>query len=175
MRAKQKDDVYVWETEVYYCQMCETHTDPNSKHCNQWNRWCIGFDHHWKWLNTCVGKRNYWIFFTLLLLLILLNIMNIILWTLAVIRHFSDPKSIRMKLKDLYSASSIIASCVILICVVIINLMILAAACNLLFFHFYLWKKGISTYEFIMMKRKKENVIIPDGSGDEGKGFLAWV
>uniref|UniRef100_A0A8D0PFE6 Palmitoyltransferase n=1 Tax=Sus scrofa TaxID=9823 RepID=A0A8D0PFE6_PIG len=47
-----------------YCHLCETNVDPKTKHCSACNKCVLGFDHHCKWLNNCVGRKNYRYFFS---------------------------------------------------------------------------------------------------------------
>lgn len=49
-----------------FCNVCERHVHPGTKHCWQCNKCIEGFDHHCKWLNTCIGLSNYKPFFMLL-------------------------------------------------------------------------------------------------------------
>ena len=42
-----------------FCTVCNTHVKPRTKHCGQCNRCAEIFDHHCKWLNNCVGAKNY--------------------------------------------------------------------------------------------------------------------
>lgn len=53
----------------YYCDLCQTHVLPGTKHCRQCNRCTQGFDHHCEWINNDIGKSNYRDFVLLLLAL----------------------------------------------------------------------------------------------------------
>lgn len=45
------------------CEYCIAFVSVNSKHCRVCHRCVDDFDHHCKWVNNCVGKRNYKSFF----------------------------------------------------------------------------------------------------------------
>ena len=64
----------------------------SSKHCETCGRCVYGFDHHWRWLNNCIGQPNYWYFFTLA---VIFNITNIYICgvTLTVIIMFLIDKN----------------------------------------------------------------------------------
>ena len=64
MRIKNED--FPEKMYEYYCDRCDSHVLGTSKHCRRCNR-CTGeFDHHCIWLNNCIGKKNYKVFFLLI-------------------------------------------------------------------------------------------------------------
>ncbi|CAL8089997.1 unnamed protein product [Orchesella dallaii] len=45
------------------CHLCNiTVTSQRTKHCGICNKCVEGFDHHCRWLNQCIGRRNYMLF-----------------------------------------------------------------------------------------------------------------
>ena len=44
-----------------------THVSEKSKHWGKCDRWTLHFDHHWKWLNNCIGEVNYNLFIILII------------------------------------------------------------------------------------------------------------
>jgi palmitoyltransferase ZDHHC1/11 len=54
-----------------YCRICAVEVSEKSRHCSACNKCVDGFDHHCIWLNTCIGARNYRLFVSFLILLIM--------------------------------------------------------------------------------------------------------
>ncbi|XP_061918973.1 palmitoyltransferase ZDHHC11 [Entelurus aequoreus] len=154
-----------------HCYLCDVRVGPKVKHCSVCNKCVSDFDHHCKWLNNCVGGRNYRCFFiavssaTVGVALLLVVILFIF------IQHYLDPNILRTApqfhgvlgnetwLVFLPSAPVKTSSAGLLIVAFItamLNLTCLLLLCHLLCFHFYLFSKGLSTYEYIKLQRQKE-------------------
>ena len=50
----------------FYCEICDSWVNNNSKHCVRCRRCVKDFDHHCKWINNCIGGLNYKYFFKLI-------------------------------------------------------------------------------------------------------------
>merc|ERR1719215_1620201 len=65
----------------------------DSKHCWECNK-CVGhFDHHCPWLNTCIGARNYHLFFATASFALAMVGLVLIFAFLLVASHFTGSAS----------------------------------------------------------------------------------
>uniref|UniRef100_A0A9L0II05 Palmitoyltransferase n=1 Tax=Equus asinus TaxID=9793 RepID=A0A9L0II05_EQUAS len=62
---------------LQWCPKCRFHRPPRTHHCPRCNICVEDFDHHNRWVNNCVGHRNYRLY--------LLLVLSLCLYTLAVL------------------------------------------------------------------------------------------
>jgi palmitoyltransferase len=87
----------------FYCNVCDVHVSPKAKHCSSCNKCVYSFDHHCIWLNTCVGGKNYRLFFSMLILVVIGSLFSFINSLLQFIGSFQDSSS-TISLKPFYSS-----------------------------------------------------------------------
>ncbi|XP_040899352.1 palmitoyltransferase ZDHHC11 isoform X2 [Toxotes jaculatrix] len=154
-----------------HCYLCDVKVGPKVKHCGVCNKCVEDFDHHCKWLNTCVGGRNYWFFFVALSSATLGVFLLVVVILFIFIQHYLDPNSLRtapqfdsmlgngtwlvfLPLAPLKTSSA--GLLILAFVTVMLSITCLLLLCHLLGFHFYLFYKGISTYDYVKMQRQKE-------------------
>ncbi|TMS11369.1 putative palmitoyltransferase ZDHHC11 [Larimichthys crocea] len=154
------------------CYLCDVKVGPKVKHCGVCNKCVEDFDHHCKWLNTCVGGRNYWCFFVALSSATLGVFVLVAVILFIFIQHYLDPNSLRtdpqfdtmlgngtwlvfLPLAPIKTSSAgLLIIAFITVMLSVISLLLLG---HLLCFHLYLFYKGISTYDYVKMQRQKES------------------
>ncbi|XP_063736399.1 palmitoyltransferase ZDHHC11 isoform X2 [Eleginops maclovinus] len=154
-----------------HCYLCDVKVGPKVKHCGVCNKCVEDFDHHCKWLNTCVGGRNYWYFFVALCSATLCVFMLVVVILFICIQHYLDPGSLRtapqfhdmlgngtwlvfLPLAPIKTSSAGLLILAFVTAILSITCLLLLG--HLLGFHFYLFFKGISTYDYVKMQRQKE-------------------
>ena len=74
---RKEDRILYWTNNnvnlcrIKFCESCKIFRPLNAAHCNICNNCVAKFDHHCKWLGTCVGRGNYGIFLWLVICLCL--------------------------------------------------------------------------------------------------------
>ncbi|KAG8437705.1 hypothetical protein GDO86_008420 [Hymenochirus boettgeri] len=160
--------------ENMHCYICEVDVGPKSKHCSICNKCVSNFDHHCKWLNNCVGGKNYWLFFNCLISAFLGTLMLSIISLFVFVEYFVDPAILRtskqfeaiQNLSDVWfaflpatpvetKAPAILALAAVVSVMGLITLLLIG---QLLCFHFYLLWNKLSTYEYLMHQRQKQDM-----------------
>ncbi|XP_049572972.1 palmitoyltransferase ZDHHC1 isoform X5 [Syngnathus scovelli] len=157
-----------------HCYLCQVDVGPKSKHCSACNKCVADFDHHCRWLNNCVGSRNYKLFLCSVVSAVLGVCVLLAVSSYVLIRFFWEPddpgvdKHSRAPnrtttspfpsppLSAVPALAAVTGALALLACVLL---------CHLLLFHFYLMWNRLSTYEYIVRQRHRQDrrqTTIPD-------------
>ena len=124
-------------TQYKICDTCFLIRPLRSNHCNSCNNCVYRFDHHCPWIGTCVGSRNYPIFFFFLIILNLSQIFTIV----VCIIHIS------LKAKENTDKKESIAQSIFSLYIIIYIFITMIFTTELLIFHIRLVKNNITTKE----------------------------
>ncbi|KAL1197522.1 putative protein S-acyltransferase 20 [Cardamine amara subsp. amara] len=149
--------------EALFCTLCNCEVRRFSKHCRSCDKCVDCFDHHCKWLNNCIGRKNYVTFVSLMASSLLWLIIEAAVGVAVIVRVSVHKKSMSTeivnRLGNSFSPAPLAA--VVGFCTAVAIL-----ACyhlgELLFFHMILIKKGITTYEYVIAMRAMSEA--PDGA-----------
>lgn len=146
------------------CHLCNIHTSSrHTKHCSLCNKCVDHFDHHCKWLNNCVGQRNYTAFITCVTTALLIAIFTSSLCLTDIVFFLAYPQRLSSPARNFINCSSVLQahsygnycrnSISFLTFLIIFCTSAFAIACALLHlccFHIYIAILGVSTYEYIV-------------------------
>ncbi|XP_016103841.1 probable palmitoyltransferase ZDHHC1 isoform X3 [Sinocyclocheilus grahami] len=155
-----------------HCYLCEVDVGPKSKHCSACNKCVASFDHHCRWLNNCVGSRNYWLFLNSVISALLGIILVVVIASYVFIEFFLDPSKLRsdkhfQQVRNesvvwfvflpvapvTTSGPAIPALAGVTIALGLLSALLLG---HLLCFHIYLMWNRLSTYEYIVRQRHRQ-------------------
>ena len=116
-----------------------------SKHCRACDKCVLHFDHHCKWLNNCIGSRNYKPFIAFIVSAELGLIFKFVLQVYGNKQLVTDLENIQ----DEIEYQRIKTAFVILIIMTVINGVSILALGELNRFHFMLRMQGMTTLDYL--------------------------
>lgn len=134
------------ETTTRRCSVCIAPVSSSlTKHCLKCNKCIFKFDHHCKFVNNCIGGKNYWIFISCVSILEIHEALMIALKLEFVIKFFKQ-----INWTFIFIFLSILKS-----------LLVFAFNLYLISFHIFLKANHLSTFDYIMGKRKLGSSVSP--------------
>ncbi|XP_037102790.1 palmitoyltransferase ZDHHC1 isoform X4 [Syngnathus acus] len=144
-----------------HCYLCQVDVGPKSKHCSACNKCVADFDHHCRWLNNCVGSRNYKLFLYSVVSAVLGVCVLLAVSSYVLIRFFwepADPGADKHSRAPNRTTSPFPSPVPVLAAVTgALALLACVLLCHLLLFHFYLMWNRLSTYEYIVRQRHRQD------------------
>eukprot|EP00668_Euglena_longa_P022944 GGOE01028590.1.p1 GENE.GGOE01028590.1~~GGOE01028590.1.p1 ORF type:complete len:510 (-),score=79.02 GGOE01028590.1:618-2147(-) len=147
------------------CYLCRAFVDKSSKHCRNCNKCVVGFDHHCKWLNNCIGIRNYRIFFIFMTSTLVTVIFQLGVLTYQFVDSFFSPEHYDLRFREYYGGNVVVFQVIVAVTGALAT--VTAALLGRLFgFHIMLTLQKKTTYEWILEQREKKR------QKEEKKDFL---
>eukprot|EP00796_Vickermania_ingenoplastis_P008539 gene8539-5986_t len=140
------------------CFFCRRFVEVGCKHCCMCDKCVPGFDHHCRWLNSCVGTKNYRPFFCFMVFAFVGMCFEAAMSAYIVISALMDKDKFRDRIQDHAYHSPSSAFWVIVAFNIFSGLLALAGTCavgKLIVFHIWLKIINKSTYDIIQEKRKR--------------------
>lgn len=145
-----------------YCFYCHTQVKEDSLHCRECNKCIDAFDHHCLWLNTCVGRKNYAMFFSLLAVLT----MYLTIQTASAAYSLY----VGVAVTKLYQGTAAqVASFTFLVIYLVMLVLVLGNMLHLFGFHLVLQAHNKTTYQYLADKQRKKAERTRFGKSDSNK------
>lgn len=146
-----------------FCSICESSVNLTSKHCVQCGRCTIGFDHHCKWVNNCIGEKNY-LKFIILLVITELFYLFVLCNCGFFLKQVVNTEKVKLLGVWTFGKELIYAEIVIVMIAATFSVIVCIFNGYLIIFHIFIKVKGMTTFQFIM---KKNTRVEPEDNSED--------
>jgi palmitoyltransferase len=131
-----------------FCTACKVTVPSSCKHCRLCNCCVFGFDHHCKWVNNCIGSKNY---FPFIVFLCFINAASAVILASGARLFLTEDLSERTQ--AVYGTNQVGGLLGVIAVTMAVAGAVMLHSSILLSLHIFLKVKGVSTYEFIVLRR----------------------
>ncbi|KAL5213718.1 hypothetical protein ABZP36_002870 [Zizania latifolia] len=169
--CRKEDEAYQQEDygeEALFCTLCNAEVRKNSKHCRSCDKCVYGFDHHCRWLNNCVGRKNYITFLCLMAVSLAWLAVECGVGIAVFVRCFTDKTAIEDQIGEKlgYGLSRTLFAAIVALGTAL-SMLASVPLGELFFFHMILIRKGITTYEYVVAMRAQSEPPGPSVNDDQ--------
>jgi len=155
-RCKREGKPFDGSAYMFQCDYCQTSVHEDSKHCRTCDRCVNDFDHHCNWINNCVSKKNYRHFFSAIVSLALSTTFFMLAGLLFTIDYFTENIGLIEDLQDMKVTNKHEWKPIIMSVLTGVSFVFWVLVVKLIFFHIYLMRNELTTYEYIIEKKQLE-------------------
>ncbi|MES1920067.1 hypothetical protein MHBO_001790 [Bonamia ostreae] len=131
-----------------WCDYCRWNVGLDTKHCRECDRCTEHFDHHCKWLNNCVSRKNYKWFCTSAISALLMLLFSFGTSIFGFVVSFTSKDEWENLL-----GMSLLTYQILVFVNMVMTLVLMTSLIYLLSFHIFLSTKRMTTYEYILSQR----------------------
>lgn len=140
-----------------FCTICRSAVHENSKHCGECNKCVESFDHHCKLLNNCIGKANYRLFIALVLSLESISVIFIVIDIFVIVSVNQEKGEYeRLKLQFGLNNRGVEGFMAFFFILIVLGLIVLVFNTYLIGLHIWLMRNQLTTYQYILILRKRK-------------------
>lgn len=136
-----------------HCSICISPIQLYTKHCSYCNKCVYNYDHHCAWVNNCIGGKNYGYFFALVLSATAFSCTSA---TISIVAFHTAYRIFR------FDEDNQIGYVFFVSFTGISSIFGVMYFGHILIFHIYIFVKGMSTYQFVVNRKKKVGVVNKD-------------
>ncbi|CAI2364718.1 unnamed protein product [Moneuplotes crassus] len=160
VRCEKSESVIENQDLSYFCDRCDAYVHERAQHCLECNKCVDMFDNHCKFLNNCIGGKNYIEYFLLLFLVMAKTLFFMMISFIFIITALASKEKFQEGFYKLYS-NELANRFVLALFILVINALALSVVLfigRILKENKQFWSKGITSHELQVYQDRSEKI-----------------